>query len=424
MSLRTKQIFALCLSHVLALGCGPGGDSSSGDVDAWEVLRSSSADTIIIRTVNTADVTESAALISELKIGMLDGPDEYIFGGVAGVAVGPEGNMFVLDYQVPVVREFSPTGDYLRDYGRDGEGPGEYRQPMGLAVGVDGRVFVWDPSMARLNIFSPEGEALDSWRVAEASGLFGFDLLVVDTTGGVYVRTTLGRPNPNSGWRTGFLRLSPNGELLDTISPPQFDYDPPTLYAERGGGRTIGVTPFMPQVVWALGSRGEIAAGLGEEYQILVMREGEPLLRIERDAPRVPVTAEEREAKENQVQATMRRRDPSWSWNGPPIPHEKPFFNSLAFGDDGQVWVRLHVPAARRDELAEQIEGRPPATGRREPTVFDVFSSDGRYRGQVRVPDRTTIWARRGDHVWGVTRDSLDVQYVERFRIEGLREQE
>ena len=37
----------------------------------------------------------------------------------------------------------------------------------------------------------------------------------------------------------------------------------------------------------------------------------------------------------------------------------------------------------------------------------------------VYVPRETTISVMRGDYVWGVTRDSLDVQYIERFRLTG-----
>jgi hypothetical protein len=55
-----------------------------------------------------------------------------------------------------------------------------------------------------------------------------------------------------------------------------------------------------------------------------------------------------------------------------------------------------------------------------EPVVFDVFEADGRYIGQVRAPRGFSMNPQpiaRGDHVWAVFRDELDVNYVARFRI-------
>jgi hypothetical protein len=84
---------------------------------------------------------------------------------------------------------------------------------------------------------------------------------------------------------------------------------------------------------------------------------------------------------------------------------------------DGRIWVNLYQPAERREPVDSE-ELRPQEEWP-EPTVYDVFEPDGRYLGAVRVPRETTIHVMRGDYVWGVTRDSLDVQYIERFKLVG-----
>jgi hypothetical protein len=74
------------------------------------------------------------------------------------------------------------------------------------------------------------------------------------------------------------------------------------------------------------------------------------------------------------------------------------------------------------DAEAREEEAR---TGRRpyryaEVSAFDVFDPDGRYLGHVRVPESFRIDPEpvvRGDHVWAVTRDELDVATVVRFRL-------
>ncbi len=48
---------------------------------------------------------------------------------------------------------------------------------------------------------------------------------------------------------------------------------------------------------------------------------------------------------------------------------------------------------------------------------WDVFDAEGRYLGVVTMPDRFAPRLFRGDHIYGVWRDELDVQYVLRLKI-------
>jgi hypothetical protein len=53
----------------------------------------------------------------------------------------------------------------------------------------------------------------------------------------------------------------------------------------------------------------------------------------------------------------------------------------------------------------------------RDPIVYDVFDPSGRYLGRVPAPPKTRFQTMRGDHIWAVRRDSLDVEQVVRFRV-------
>ncbi len=50
---------------------------------------------------------------------------------------------------------------------------------------------------------------------------------------------------------------------------------------------------------------------------------------------------------------------------------------------------------------------------------WDVFDRTGRYLGMVALPARFTLRAIRGDRIYGLWRDELDVQYVVRLQIVG-----
>jgi hypothetical protein len=92
---------------LLSTACGgaPAGDpSASVQVD-------SIGDTLVVRTV--AGSTWGAGtgqLVPELAIGVLDGPEEMIFGSLGALAVAPDGRIYALDRQIPAVRVFDSTG--------------------------------------------------------------------------------------------------------------------------------------------------------------------------------------------------------------------------------------------------------------------------------------------------------------------------
>jgi hypothetical protein len=96
-----------------------------------------------------------------------------------------------------------------------------------------------------------------------------------------------------------------------------------------------------------------------------------------------------------------------------------PAFATLAAGSNGILWVQ-HIQRAS-DLSEEQLESYNlfEDTGAPE---WDVFDADGRLLGVVSMPERFAPRLFRGDKVYGVWRDELDVQYVMRYRIVGFTE--
>ncbi|MGD2152629.1 MAG: hypothetical protein PVG79_05125, partial [Gemmatimonadales bacterium] len=74
---------------------------------------------------------------------------------------------------------------------------------------------------------------------------------------------------------------------------------------------------------------------------------------------------------------------------------------------------------------SELAPGEVPERTWREPVAFDVFEPNGRYLGMVRAPRGFSTYPTpviRGDTVWAVVRDELDVPYITRSHIEHGRE--
>lgn len=81
--------------------------------------------------------------VEELRIGDLEGDDEYIFGSINDIAIGTNGEIIVADGQVPVVRMYDKDGTFVRNIGREGRGPGEYQVLGGLRTTSDDKIVIW-----------------------------------------------------------------------------------------------------------------------------------------------------------------------------------------------------------------------------------------------------------------------------------------
>jgi len=415
----TRITLLLCCTPLVAV-CGDGAGSETGGT--WEAVIDTAGDTITVRTLSGGAWPNAATLVAEASIGEADGADEYIIGEPQSIAVGADGTILVLDTQVPVLRAYSADGEYLRDVGRKGGGPGEYESPDGMTVLPDGRIVVRDPPNGRISVFDASGTYLEQWPL---SGGFNTDRrFYVDTAGNSYVTTLLSRGRAPWEWEFGLVRYGPDGAIIDTLAAPVWDYEFAQVKASREGSSSVRAVPFTAQTTWSFSPLGYMVGGLSTEYRIDLFRPDAPVLRIEREWTPVTVQAAEADEQRRRITTGLQRQYGSWRWNGPPIPGTKPPFKDVFVSWEGDVWVALSTEGVATMSEAEaraeeQASGRVPLRFR-EPVAFDVFAPDGRYLGPVTVPASFRTEPEpivRGDRVWAVTRDDLDVASVVRFRI-------
>ncbi|HEX2077466.1 MAG TPA: 6-bladed beta-propeller [Longimicrobium sp.] len=93
-----------------------------------------------------------------LAIGGDNAPESSAFMDVTGVAVSGTGYIYVLDAGDRSVRIFDAAGRFVRRFGRQGGGPGEFQLPVGLWV--DTLVGVSDLAQQRMSWFSLDGRHL------------------------------------------------------------------------------------------------------------------------------------------------------------------------------------------------------------------------------------------------------------------------
>lgn len=139
-------------------------------------------------------------LTADLVFGAL-GAAEGQFDGPRGVAVGPDGSVYVTDSRNHRVQQFTADGQFVRAWGRygkveDGTGleGGFFNEPWGIAVGPDGAVYVADLWNHRIQKFTADGQFIRMWGRFAQDGAFdsfyGPRAIAVDAAGRLYVADT------------------------------------------------------------------------------------------------------------------------------------------------------------------------------------------------------------------------------------------
>ncbi|HWE00977.1 MAG TPA: hypothetical protein VG326_01110 [Tepidisphaeraceae bacterium] len=81
---------------------------------------------------------------------------EWRIGKPVGVSVGPDGNLYVPDTHYHRVVVYSPGGKLIRMWGSDGKAPGQFIYPTDLAWDSKGRLFVSEyGDNDRVQVFDP-----------------------------------------------------------------------------------------------------------------------------------------------------------------------------------------------------------------------------------------------------------------------------
>jgi len=143
------------------------------------------------------------------------------------VLVTPAGDIFAAeghsnaDTANSRILKFNSRGEFVKEWGKLGTGPGDFMQPHSLAMDSQGRLFVADRSNNRIQIFDQEGTLLDTWyQFGRISGLF------IDSNDVLYAADSeSGSVNQaNAHWLRGIrIGSARTGEVHALIPDPQPD---------------------------------------------------------------------------------------------------------------------------------------------------------------------------------------------------------
>ena len=99
-------------------------------------------------------------LEEDLRIGVEEGEDEYMFALLRSVQVDNDENIYILDAQYIKVRVYDKFGKHIRSFGKKGQGPGEFGWPSRLLMTTGDKLAMLDSMNRRFSYYSKEGECL------------------------------------------------------------------------------------------------------------------------------------------------------------------------------------------------------------------------------------------------------------------------
>jgi len=118
------------------------------------------------------------------------------------LAIAPDGSLYVADTENHRIQHLSADGSVLHVWGSFGASTenlpapeGTFNEPWGIAVGPDGSVFVADTWNHRIQKFTPDGQFIKTWgygisQTDDPFGFYGPRGLAIDAQGHLYVTDT------------------------------------------------------------------------------------------------------------------------------------------------------------------------------------------------------------------------------------------
>jgi len=105
---------------------------------------------------------EIFSLEKDLEIGVLEGNENYMFGGIIDTEVDSEENIYVLDWRNWTVKKYDKYGKFIRNIGQKGQGPGEFSAIL-VDSCLDRRNRLYVLELLKVHIFNEKGEFIRSF---------------------------------------------------------------------------------------------------------------------------------------------------------------------------------------------------------------------------------------------------------------------
>lgn len=292
----------------------------------------------------------------DLSIGHEDDDENYLLVNPAEIESDEEGNIFILDYRECLIKEYDPQGRFIRQFGRRGQGPGEFQNPYSMVISHQNKIYVGDPGLNKIEEFSLDGEYQQTLKI-EFSNFFSV------TKNNNFIISHRTYDEKGNGYKNVSRFDFGKNQAVPFFGQRQ--YWPARIMDDE-------FTYEFPYFIrWAIDSIDRVYACSGVKYQISVFDSsgillfkfskevnpvsvsGEEMKKIDEILGRVPSRPEE---KENPYRANL----------------VYPVLKSISIDEKNRVWLERYKPL-----WSSRVNND---------TFYDVFSSDGIFLFSTKIP--------------------------------------
>lgn len=338
------------------------------------------------------------------SVGALDGPPESQLYQVTDLTRLEDGRVVVASWGSSDLRVYGPDGAFIRAMGGEGEGPGEFRIPRYIDVIPPDTLITVDSRLGRAVVYRSDGTHIRTARVSHPIP-YGVPRGRLDDERWILFTTVdpEGREGPIGGHHRA--EIAAIAIRNDSISVDTLATGPgPEVWNEFTDGMwRPWQVPFGAEGLSAA-SGDRVAISDGGEYDIVVVTLAGDTLHVRRTVERPPVTAELVDDWTAYWAArwTGDRRIRFLRTIGDISPAEfVPTHTELIFDRLGNLWVENY---------------RHPWEA--SPRMWSVFGRDGRWLGDLELPDGLQVYEIGDDYMAGIERDDMGVEYVRVYALE------
>jgi len=334
----------------------------------WPLLTLAN-DTDIPRHIDTDGPAQGVQPLDLQELWRVGGEDEdVIFGRIMDVIRHPDGNLYVLDNQLCQVAVISPDGELISYLSREGDGPGELRQPMGLVflgddalgvgLGFPGKLVALQLDGTPITSYYPIGEPAEG-NVGVMMSVKNVDGILIASGGRIVF------DSPENSYSERFLAVSDENfsDGFQRILQINTPLDPT--------GRTfVEADDYYIDLRWALGPQGKIFAPMKRDaYEVSVFDTTGQLLQVfgRQEKPRRR-TPDNKDEVGPMINAGGDPANREWD-----IEDNDPSIARVMYNfEDDTVWILSSRGA--NDQPEGILE------------TWDVFGTDGEYLKRVPIP--------------------------------------
>ena len=361
----------------------------------------------IVENARQEELREPIWRLEELPILDLtevgEGPEYEFYRVYSGIRLD-DGRIVVGNSGSNELKVYSGEGDFLMALGREGEGPGEFKQLDWIARYRGDSIFAYDYGLGRWSIFSGDGTFGRSARITTPGGQRA-EYAQPFTSGAVMGMRVMPPSNLIGRELVGMrqeevsiLRFSPEGEYLNAIAtlpgpelwlPPR----PPDQTYFNYLPALFGYWPYMAT------SGDLVFTGTDHGFEEAAFSETGNLRRL------VRIPGPERSLTGNDVERFLERvREEHFPGMAVGLsrmdrPETRPWFSKIIVDAAGNLWISEYVQLVF------------------DPERWTVFDSHGNLLGDVVVPRRFMILDIGLDFMLGRRLDDLDVEHVQLYRL-------